>query len=139
MSKTDYLAVRSIQEGVHTAEEMQPLIPGLLSWLQDVNWPMCSASCEQLSRFLVLAIEGARSVLQHLNGDDGEWEYNLLRFVGTVPPALREPLRPEIERIAQRPTASEVDNELSELVIELLVAMDWLGGRPTKVCSRPPA
>ncbi|KAF7305527.1 DUF5071 domain-containing protein [Mycena chlorophos] len=137
MSKTDYLAVRSIQEGVHTAEEMRPLIPGLLSWLQDANWPMCSASCEQLSRFPALAVEGVRSVLQHLNGDDGEWEGNLLRFVGTVPPALRESLRPEIERIVQRPTASETAHEVSELVIELLVAMDWWAHRPLKVRSQP--
>ncbi|KAJ7074661.1 hypothetical protein C8F01DRAFT_32400 [Mycena amicta] len=123
--KTDDLGVRSIAEGVHTADQMRPLIPGLLSWLQDRNWPMVRGSCEQLARFPALAVKGIRSVLQHLNGDDGEWEGNLLHFVRlNVPSKMRRPLRPDLERIVQRPTDSELENEVVEVAMELLMDMD---------------
>ncbi|KAJ7732266.1 hypothetical protein B0H14DRAFT_2997792, partial [Mycena olivaceomarginata] len=78
-----------------------PLIPGVLEWIADMNWPIAQGCWDQLARFPELTIEPIRAVLRR--GDDGGWAMNIPNFLlDDVPCALMERLRPEIERIAQR-------------------------------------
>jgi hypothetical protein len=123
--KGDDLGMRSL-ELIQTAEEMRPYVKRMLVWLQDYHWlPMrgCSA---QLARFPELALDPIREILRM--GDDGEWSCHLLEFLkDSMPGQLREKARVEVERIAQRPTHSEIDNETSEVAVDCLKAMDdWL-------------
>ncbi|KAJ7347500.1 hypothetical protein DFH08DRAFT_744633 [Mycena albidolilacea] len=126
-SKSDELAVRSL-ELVRTAEEMCPLIPGVLEWIADMNWPIAQECWDQLARFPELTIEPIRAVLRR--GDDGGWAMNILSFLlDDVPRVLMERLRPEIERIAQRPTDDEIECMCFESAAECLEAMDHWAAR----------
>ncbi|KAJ7884160.1 hypothetical protein B0H14DRAFT_2700968 [Mycena olivaceomarginata] len=126
-SKSDELAVRSL-ELVHTAEDMRPLIPGVLEWIADMNWPIAQGCWYQLARFPELTIEPIRAVLRR--GDDGGWAANILSsLLSDVPPALMERLRPDIERIAQRPTDDEIECTSFEYAAYCLEAMDHWAAR----------
>ncbi|KAJ7802210.1 hypothetical protein B0H14DRAFT_2893137 [Mycena olivaceomarginata] len=122
--KCDDLAIRSLDLLVHTAEEMRLHVPGLLGWLQDPNWPPFPECLRQLERFPEIVIDPIREILR--SGYDGVWEFPLLQFLQEVPPHLMEMAREEVERIAQRPTQSEIDSEVDVIVIECLQAMgNW--------------
>jgi hypothetical protein len=124
-SKGDDLGLRSL-ELVQTSEEMRPHVKEMLVWLQDYNWPPMPGCWTQLARFPELALDPIREVLR--KGDDGEWSSHLLEFLqDCMPGKLRERARVEVERIAQRPTQNEIDNETGEAAIDCLKAMDdWL-------------
>ncbi|KAJ6562612.1 hypothetical protein B0H19DRAFT_1260177 [Mycena capillaripes] len=131
--KSDDLGLRSLAL-VQTASEMQPHVAGMLEWLQDWNWPPFSGCWEQLSRFPELALEPIREVLR--KGDDGEWSNHLLRFLREcMPEELRERARIELERIVQRPTQTEIENEACEAAMDCLKAMDDWADR-AKILSR---
>lgn len=121
-SKGDDLGMRTL-ELVQTAEEMRPLVPGMLEWLQDQNWPPFKGCMSQLLRFPEVAIDPIREVLRR--GDDAWWENNLLRYVLLdMPRQTRARARGEVERIAQRPTQAEIDDDAWEAANDCLKAMD---------------
>ncbi|KAJ7445185.1 hypothetical protein B0H11DRAFT_2087740 [Mycena galericulata] len=121
-TKHDDLGMRTL-ELVETAEEMQPLIPGMLEWLQDRNWPPFRGCWAQLARFPELAIDPIRVILR--TGDDGWWEEALLKFLESeMPVKMRERARVEVERIAQQPTQDEIENDAWEAANDCLKAMD---------------
>ncbi|KAJ7512985.1 hypothetical protein B0H11DRAFT_1948288 [Mycena galericulata] len=120
-TKHDDLGIRML-ELVETAE-MQPLIPGMLEWLQDRNWPPFRGCWTQLARFPELAIDSIREVLR--TGDDGCWKEALLNFLESeMPVKMRERGRVEVERIAQQPTQDEIENDAWEAANDCLKAMD---------------
>ncbi|KAJ7802198.1 hypothetical protein B0H14DRAFT_2528595 [Mycena olivaceomarginata] len=127
--KGDDMAYRGLDLLVHTADEMRPFVPGLLGWLQDQNWPPFRDCWFQLERFPELVVDPIREELRQ--GDDGEWEASLMRFLrDVVPPERREEAREEVERIVQRPTQNEIDSAVDEYANECLQAMDdWLERR----------
>ncbi|KAJ7884175.1 hypothetical protein B0H14DRAFT_1403013 [Mycena olivaceomarginata] len=105
-----------------------PSDPGVLEWIADMNWPIAQGCWDQLARFPELTIEPIRAVLRR--GDDGGWAMNILSFLlDDVPRALMERLRPEIERIAQRPTNDEIECMCFESAAECLEAMDHWAAR----------
>ncbi|KAJ7846309.1 hypothetical protein B0H13DRAFT_2208742 [Mycena leptocephala] len=135
-SKFDELAVRSL-EMVQTAEEMSPLVPVLLCWIADMNWPVASGCWDQLARFPELTIDPIRAVLR--SGDDAGLESNLLDFLlRAVPRPLMERVRPEIERVAQRPTEEEIEYLTVDSVNDCLEAMDQWAAR-MKILGSPKA
>ncbi|KAJ7708651.1 hypothetical protein B0H17DRAFT_1030359 [Mycena rosella] len=126
--KFDFMAFRSLDLLVQTAEEMRPFVPGLLEWLQDPNWPTGGGCWDQLARFPELALDPIRAVLRE--GDDGEWEYRLLRFlVECMPGNVRKRARVEVERIVQRPTQTEIDSDVVEVANDCLKGMDYWAER----------
>ncbi|KAF8205285.1 hypothetical protein K438DRAFT_1757271 [Mycena galopus ATCC 62051] len=121
-TKADDLALRSL-ELVESAEDMKPHVKGMLGWLEDRNWPPAAGCWAQLARFPELALDPIREVLR--NGDNGDWSYNVLQFLEqSMPGELREMARVEVERIAQCPTQSEIDNDAVEAANDCLKAMD---------------
>ncbi|KAJ7185287.1 hypothetical protein C8R46DRAFT_1025365 [Mycena filopes] len=121
-SKSDFLAFRSL-DAVQSAEEMRPHVDGLLEWLQDPNWPPFSGCWDQLARFPDVALTPICELLRI--GDDGAWTCYLLGFLTQcMPGQLRERARVHVERIAQRPTQDELDNDCVEAAQECLQAMD---------------
>ncbi|KAJ6595521.1 hypothetical protein DFH09DRAFT_1305332 [Mycena vulgaris] len=127
-SKSDDMAIRSLDLLVQSAEEMRPFVPGLLEWLQDNNWPPWRGCRAQLARFPEVAMDPIREVLR--KGEDGEWEGHLLCFLEEcMPKHVRERARVEVERIAQRPTPTEIENDAAESANNLLMDMDHWADR----------
>lgn len=89
------------------APELAPILPHLLTWLQDPNWPIARGLPPVLAGAGELLVEPVRAVL---GGDDDIWIANVLReLVGRWPPERLARVRPELERLAARASEEEVD------------------------------
>ena len=97
--------------------DIEPLLPALLQWLQDGNWPIA----RRLSPILAsVGLPLAPHVRTVLSSSDGAWKYWVLRTVVAASADLRGALRPEIERIAHTPSKDEFAEEVDLYARELL-------------------
>lgn len=99
--------------------EIQPIVPDLLEWLQDCNWPVASSVLEVLCPIID---QITSEILQVLRGDDGVWKYWILSNLisRTSNPILLQ----EINRIALFPTKDEKEEEVALIASEILRG-DW--------------
>jgi hypothetical protein len=96
-----------------------PIIPELLTWLQDRNWPVGRV----LAPFLAsLGAAIAPAVRTFLSTDDEFWKYGLVVDVVAHSAALADALTPELERIIATPTAGEKAEGLPDEVREILTS-----------------
>lgn len=84
---------------------VEPVIPALLEWMQDMNWPVAGVLQPYFSRVGLPLAPHCRRILE---GDDDIWKLNLIVHVVAHSFDLAKVLRPELTRIATHPTASEV-------------------------------
>lgn len=85
-------------------EEIKPIVPDLLEWLQDINWPIAGPVSEVLLPF---TDEIAPYIVNILKSHDGIWKLWILTFLlrNTKNPIFLE----ELERIAKFPTRDEIE------------------------------
>jgi len=96
---------------------VEPIIPQLLQWSQDGNWPVARV----IAPFLAdIGPPLAPHVRMILNGADNTWKYFLLQTVIAESIEMKRLLHPELERLARRPTASEAAEELDSIASALL-------------------
>jgi hypothetical protein len=94
-----------------------PVLPGLLEWLQDWNWPVAHV----LTPFLgSIGLPLLPHVHQILESDDLVWKYWILWSVVYGCPELATALADELKRLATKPTPSEVGEELDVAAREIL-------------------
>lgn len=96
-----------------------PVLPALLEWLQDANWPVARVLAPFLGEIGVPLESAVREVLK---GPDHTWKYWLLLQVVARSSALKQSLRPELERLAVAATTEEQQEELDEVARSLLEA-----------------
>ncbi|TVY84157.1 hypothetical protein LSUE1_G001654 [Lachnellula suecica] len=95
-----------------------PLIPHLLTWLEDVNWPRAAPVRDLILKYPHLVIT---LMLEILSGDDDSWKDNcLINIVSNISREQQQPLRPVLERIAGDPTAGEMEFELEGISQRIL-------------------
>ncbi|KZT25882.1 hypothetical protein NEOLEDRAFT_283846 [Neolentinus lepideus HHB14362 ss-1] len=119
--KSDYEAVEQLN--ALSSTEIEPLIPELLTWLQDVNWPIFSPVLDLLARHPRLLVEPVRRVLQ---GDDDAWiAYCVGNLVkDRLPREQQISLKLELERIANNPTDAEKEWEVQDDAQEVLNVLE---------------
>jgi len=102
-----------------------PLIPELLTWFQDINWPIAMPTKSLLLKYPHLLVA---PVLQVLLGDDDEWKHNCLAYiVDEMPREQQRAFRPVVERIAKSPTTVEKeDYELDVIARDILEKLDGI-------------
>ncbi|HEV7892291.1 MAG TPA: DUF5071 domain-containing protein [Pyrinomonadaceae bacterium] len=94
--------------------EVVPILPHLMRWLQDRNWPVAEVIAPFLSRVGEPLLPEIRNVLR---GDDEVWTYWVLtELVQQMPDAAVGELRSELESLAGRPSEEEVDVLARELL-----------------------
>lgn len=99
-------------------EDLVQLIPELLSWLQDINWPIAIDISQIL---LTIPNETLPHISHVLSGDDDIWkEWCLRYFVMELPDELILSLQEEIKRIAYTPTKGEELEEVHITALEIL-------------------
>ena len=102
----------------YTYEELKPIIPELLAWIQDMNWPVSGPVSKYLDSISEHLTE---EIIEILNGNDPLWQYWTLHVFGLW---STKPLNPKIlevvRRIANEPTAMELQEEVSEIANEVL-------------------
>jgi hypothetical protein len=100
-----------------------PVLPELLEWLQDGNWPVARA----LVRLLTSVGEPLLPLVREVfSSADGAWKYWCIElFVRALPRPVAGHLRPELQRLAHHPTAADRVEEVDERARE---ALAWLNG-----------
>jgi Domain of unknown function (DUF5071) len=96
---------------------IQPVLPQLLEWIQDGNWPVARVLAPFLATVGADLVPHAQRIL---HADDDAWKYFLLQDVVAPSPELRALLRPELEHLAYAATPGEVAEGLP-LVAEALL------------------
>lgn len=99
-------------------EHIKSIIPELLEWLQDCNWPVSGPVSEYL-KTIPDKLSGNLAAI--LKGNDDIWKYWILTvfFYDTTKYADLEVMN-EIERIAFYPSKGEIEEEVSEIANEIL-------------------
>lgn len=91
---------------------VEPILPVLLEWLQDMNWPVAQV----LSPFLSsIGRPLAPHIRRILATNDDIWKHNVIACVVAKSSELAEDLRMELSRIATFPTPGEVAENVSQL------------------------
>ncbi len=98
-----------------------PVLPELLEWLQDCNWPISGS----ISIFLASIGEPVIPHIRHVfGGNDGIWKYwCIAALIRKMPRALAETLRSDLMQLAYHPTANDRSEQVDEQARE---ALDWL-------------
>jgi hypothetical protein len=114
--KHDTLAVRQLAELGYPI--ISPVLPELMKWLQDANWPVARHISDLLVKIEKPVVP---LLLDVLKGDDAIWKYWCLELVvRRLPPDVVAVLRPELERLAQYPSDSDRQEEVDILAKSLL-------------------
>ena len=98
----------------HSFKEVQPIIPDLLEWLQDGNWPVSKTVADFLISF---TDDISQEILYILKGTDEVWKYWILIIFGKT--ITNEIVINEIKRIATNPTDGEFNERVNEIAIEI--------------------
>ena len=96
-------------------EEIKPIIPDLLEWLQDMNWPIAGPVAEILKPFSDSIVP---EIIKILKTNDGLWKWGILTALART--TTNQMLLTEIERIAKFPTRDEIEEELNVEAIAVL-------------------
>lgn len=100
-----------------SATERYCLLPFLLTWLQDYNWPVAKAVHTLLVPLGEELVPFLRSILQ---GADEGWTYWILSgLLPVLPKGASELLRTELEHLAATPSVEEVDLVAAEALARL--------------------
>jgi len=94
-----------------------PLLPDLLEWLQDGNWPVAHVIGPFLASIGAPLTEEVRRILQ---GQDHLWRYWILLCVVAHSPELATNLYPELVKIAEGDAVDEDEKEVKEVAKEIL-------------------
>jgi hypothetical protein len=102
VDKYDVLAVeRLILAGPESA---LPHLAELLTWMQDLNWPVAQALQPFLAKIGLPLEPHIREVLA---SDDDGWKFWTLSAIVGESPALMQAFEPELRRMASSPTPGE--------------------------------
>jgi hypothetical protein len=100
----------------YSYETLKPIIPNLLEWLQDCNWPVAYP----VSQFLTSICDDISvEIMEAFQQRDTIWNYWLLLHFGTI--TQDKLFREEIIRIAQNPTKQEINEELYTVAQEIII------------------
>lgn len=100
-------------------EKVLPVMPDILEWLQDINWPVAAV----FRPFLIdVGAPLAPFIKAVLATDDNVWKYGILVSVVGQSPELAAELRSDLERLRSTPSAGEKLEGVSELAQEILAS-----------------
>jgi len=94
-----------------------PILPDLLEWLQDGNWPVAYVIGPFLASIGKPLTEEVRRILQ---SQDQLWKYWILLDVVSHSPELATALHPELVKIAEGAAVDEDEKEVKEVAKEIL-------------------
>jgi hypothetical protein len=96
--------------------DVRPIIPNLLTWLQDGHWP----ASQPVGIFLsTIAGNLTSEIIAILNGDDGAWKFQVLRWLIDERPLAPE-IQIELARIRDSPAGDDVEEGVQEFAERLL-------------------
>lgn len=115
-TKMDYERVELLKSA--PKEKVVPILPELLEWLQDMNWPIAKDIEDLVAKYEEYLLP---HILAVLKTTDGSWKYFLLHgLINRLSNKNLSELKPELLRMRFKPTKDEEHEELNEIIDELL-------------------
>ncbi|WP_339194719.1 DUF5071 domain-containing protein [Solibacillus sp. FSL R5-0449] len=100
-------------------DKILPLLPNLLEWIQDMNWPVAPSVLEILLTFPEEIVPYVQDVLT--SSDDDNWKWFILHYlVLELPRESRVQFREYLTRVSETPTRNELAEELDEIAKKIL-------------------
>lgn len=97
---------------------LEPLLPDLLEYTQDMNWPVASGVVEILLTFPKEIVSHVQAIL---SSNDDNWKWFILHFlVIKLPVESQVQFKQYLIRVAQTPTQNEITEELDEIAKEIV-------------------
>lgn len=97
------------------------LLPDLISYTQDINWPVAPIIVETLLKFPIEIVPSVQAVLAE---DDDSWKWFLLNYlVSKLPLDSKFHFKEYLIRVAEIPTESEIAEELDYVSKNILETM----------------
>lgn len=117
--KFDTEAVKSLSQ--LDDKQIAPIVPQLLTWLQDMNWVIAPLVCELLAKHPKVAEPHLYALLRPENTDD-IWKYNIIKYLLSqwYGHPNDDRITSEIMRIAEHPTEGEKQELADEAASEFL-------------------
>jgi hypothetical protein len=117
--KFDFERVNKIKKS--EKKDIIPLLPGLLEWIQDMNWPIAPEIAEILMTFPKEIVPHIRNVL---STDDDIWKFWCLEYlVKKFSTEDKELLKTELIRLSTTPTEGEMLEEVDLKAREILYSI----------------
>ncbi|SMO93232.1 protein of unknown function [Chryseobacterium rhizoplanae] len=105
----------------YSYEELKEIIPNLLEWLQDMNWPVAKPVSEYLESINDKITTELLSIIKR--NDDEVWKYWIITIFG---PITQSPIiKNEIIRIATSPKKNEIIEEVDEVAKGIVNSRNW--------------
>ncbi|MBD7908126.1 DUF5071 domain-containing protein [Sporosarcina sp. Sa3CUA8] len=99
-------------------DKIVQLLPGLLEWIQDINWPVAPSVLKILLTFPEEIVPHVQDVLY---SDDDNWKWYILHFlVIELPAESKIQFKEYLARVVENPTQNEHGEELDEIAKEIL-------------------
>ena len=98
-------------------ESIAPMMPEILEWMQDLNWPVAHVLQPFLARVGVPLVPFVRSVFAT---HDEQWKYNVLVSIVDNCPELVAALRDDLDRMVHVPSTAERAEGVSQAAREIL-------------------
>lgn len=97
--------------------DIEPILPMLLTWMQDLNWPVARVLAPYLAKTCLLLEADIRNVLK---GDDGMWKYWVItQLLDISDLALARKLKQEITRLTKEDQEDSVREQAGGLLKRL--------------------
>ncbi|MFJ7737624.1 DUF5071 domain-containing protein [Lysinibacillus sp. NPDC097287] len=102
---------------------LRSLLPDLLEFTKDMNWPVAPGILEIL---LTFPKEIVPHVQAALSSDDENWKWFILHFlIIELPVESRVHFKAYLTRVAETPTQDELAEELDEIAQEILETLHY--------------
>ncbi len=116
--KGDYDTAQNLKK--YNVAELKSIIPELLEWIQDMNWPISGIVAEYLvDNFSEIEHE----IFPILNNNDDIWKWNVINIFKNL--IKDENSIAVIKRIAENPTEMEKNEDLDLLCKEVIEKRKW--------------
>ena len=96
---------------------IEPILPDLLEWIQDCNWPVAQVLAPFLGTIGAPLLPHIRKILAT---DDDMWKYWTLLYLVRHKPDVAAALRENLEHYANSPTPDESAHGLDEVARNIL-------------------
>ncbi|WP_256378130.1 DUF5071 domain-containing protein [Sporosarcina sp. D27] len=99
-------------------DKILPLLPGLLEWIQDINWPVAPSVLKILLTFPEEIVPHVQDVF---SSNDDNWKWFIMHFlVIELPVESKVQFKEYLTRVSETPTQNELYEELDEIAKEIL-------------------
>lgn len=116
--KSDVLSAYRLED--YNYHQIKSIVPQLMEWLKDINWPVVEIIAENLLR---MQDNLENEIMYVLNSDDGIWKYWIISIFGNS--TKSKLIQQKIIEIATNPNIYEINCETNVAAQKVINSAKW--------------